>query len=170
MCFLCSWNICRFRYWYLECYDAIFVCRLAHHLFFFLDRYWQQNFLVYLKRPVPIVDRPEDLCLIPLSHYGQDIACNPEVNILLGKAWEIDSNYQIVAVLYHINHWHDKLVKFSRSAVQLLGQLSYHISSDAHGITSSIRYKNPLFVALKSNKSKNTPMRICTQVNVCRFL
>jgi hypothetical protein len=38
------------------------------------------------------------LCLLSLSANVQDIADdNPEVNILLGKAREIDGPYQIVA-------------------------------------------------------------------------
>ena len=37
------------------------------------------------------------LCLLSLSANVQDIADNPEVDILLGKAREIDGPYQIVA-------------------------------------------------------------------------
>jgi hypothetical protein len=39
----------------------------------------------------------DGLCLLSLSANVQDIADNPEVDILLGKAREIDGPYQIVA-------------------------------------------------------------------------
>jgi hypothetical protein len=34
---------------------------------------------------------------------------NPEVDILLGKAREIDGPYQIVAALCHVDCYHNKL-------------------------------------------------------------
>jgi hypothetical protein len=39
----------------------------------------------------------DGLCLLSLRANVQDIADNPEVDILLGKAREIDGPYQIVA-------------------------------------------------------------------------
>jgi len=49
--------------------------------------------LSILSSLVRVVDRAEGLCLLSLGSYVQDIADASEVIILLGKAWEINSDF-----------------------------------------------------------------------------
>jgi hypothetical protein len=51
-----------------------------------------RTLFVYLDWSVPVLDSAKWLCQLPFGSYVQDIAYNSEINILLGKAREINGD------------------------------------------------------------------------------